>query len=189
MPSKLLIVVQLALGLVFFLSAVSKVLNPKRFAQGVVEYRLLPKAVAYPFAAFLIGLEGWLAVAHLTGWLLEPAVPIGIATLSAFGGAVVINLRRGRIVPCYCFGGRGGERISPRTLARVLALILGEVILLVEPNFFARSHFVYGHRVESFSQLALAFFWATFILIVAYWVFLAPEIVTLFMLRKEQPSS
>ena len=42
MFAEMLLVVQLALGTVFVLSAAGKLRDPKSFARGVVDYRILP---------------------------------------------------------------------------------------------------------------------------------------------------
>jgi len=176
MFAEMLLVVQLALGTVFVLSAAGKLRDPKSFARGVVDYRILPPPLAYSLGFLLIGLEAWLAIAHLTGWLLAVAVPVGLGTLASFAAAVGVNLGRGRALPCYCFGARSGETISLRTMARVLFLVGAELLLLGEPSLFASSQIVYPGRIASLSQLGLAFFWATFTLVVISWLLNSPEV-------------
>ncbi len=177
MHSDALLVVRLALGTVFALSAVGKLRDPKGFARGVIEYQVIPASLAYPFGFFFIVLESWLAIAHLTGWLLTAAIPVALGTLASFATAVGVNLRRGRVLPCYCFGNRTGEQISPRTLVRTLFLAGAELFLLAVRGLVTRNQIVYSGRIESFSELGLAFFWATFVLVTGSWVFVSPEFV------------
>jgi hypothetical protein len=73
-------------------------------------------------------LEAFLAVAFLSGWLLEAALPLAVVMLAAFSAATAINLRRGRRVSCGCFGDPD-ERVSPRSLGR-LALLVGGALAL-----------------------------------------------------------
>ncbi len=173
------LVVQLALGIVFLLSAAGKLRDPAGFARGVADYQIVAASVAHPVGLLIIALEGWLAIAHLTGWLLAAAVPLGFGMLTTFAVAVGMNLGRGRVLPCYCFGGRGEETISARTLARLLLLLLCEALLLADSSLFTTSQLVYHSRIVSFSELALALFWATFLLAVGSWVFSLPDLVDL----------
>ena len=179
MLAEIRLVAQLALGVVFVLSAAGKLRDPAGFARGVVDYQILPASLAYPAGLLIIGLEGWLAIAHLTGLLLAIAVPLGFGTLVSFAVAVGVNLRRGRALPCYCFGGRGGETISVRTLARLLLLVGGEVLLLADPSLFTGSQIVYPGRITNFSELALPLFWATFLLVAGSWLLSLPDLVDL----------
>ena len=135
MLSETQLAIQLALGMVFLLSAASKLRNPMEFSRGVREYRVVPVAFVGPASILLIALEISLAIGHLTGFLLVVVIPLGFAALCCFAAAVSINLRRGRALPCYCFGSRNGETISTHTLVRILFLGLGELFLLGTPVF------------------------------------------------------
>ncbi len=119
---------QLGLGAVFVASVVTKLRHPRDATRAVREYRLVPPAVADVTAYVLIGVESFLAVALLLGVLLPIAVPVGAATLLSFVAAVGINLRRGRQIPCGCFGDPK-EQISTRTVLRLLALLAGFTLL------------------------------------------------------------
>lgn len=168
MIDEMRLIVQLAVGMVFVLSVSGKLMNPREFARGVAEYEILPSPVAYSFALLLIPLEGFLAASHLTGWLLEFAVPVGLLTFVSFATAVSINLRRGASLPCHCFG--SGETISGRTLARLILLVGGEVLLLTDPNLFTMSRLVYPDRISTLSQIGLGLFWAVFFLVTVSWL-------------------
>jgi hypothetical protein len=171
------LVVQLAVGLVFLLSASGKLLRPAEFARGVADYQILPESLSFGVGLMLIPVEIFLASAHLSGWLLWAAVPLGLATLASFAIAVGVNLKRGRALPCHCFGGQGGETISGRTLARLLLLCAGELLLFVDPAPSGR--LTYPDRVDSFAELGLALFWATLLLIAGLWLLSTPEVVAL----------
>ena len=119
---------QLGLGAVFVASVVPKLRHPRDAASAVREYRLVPVAVADITAYVLIGVESFLAVALLLGVLVPIAVPVGAATLLAFLAAAGINLRRGRQIPCGCFGDPK-EQISARTIVRLLVLLAGFTLL------------------------------------------------------------
>ncbi len=116
------LVVQLALGVVFLLSDTAKLRNPMTFAFGLL---LMPGEV-------------FLALSHLTGWLIVVGVPLAMVTLVSFAVAVGVNLLRRREVPCYCFGD-GRETISGRSLTRLLMMTSGEVVLVTDSGFFGGS--------------------------------------------------
>jgi hypothetical protein len=174
------LVVQLALGLVFLLSASGKLLNPAGFARGVAEYKVLPATLAYIAGLLLIPLEIYLAASHLTGWTLAVAVPAGLVTLASFAAAVAVNLKQGRALPCYCFGGQGGEIISGRTLVRLFFLLSGELLLLADPDLFSASKLVYPGRAASISEFGAALFWAMFLLVAGLWLLSLTDLIELF---------
>ena len=173
------LVVQLAIGLVFLLSAPGKLLNPRGFARGVSEYQVLPESLGYRVGLFLIPLEVFLAVSHLSGWLLAFAVPLGLAMLASFATAVAVNLKRGRVLPCYCFGGHGGETISGHTLGRLLLLFASELLLLADPSLFMASQVIYPDRIASLLGFGLALFWAMFLLVAGFWLLSATDVIEL----------
>lgn len=164
------LVARLALGLVFLLSTLGKLRRPAAFLRGVAEYEILPAPLAYVFGALLIPVEAFLAVAHLTGWGLRVAVPLGIAVLLTFATAVGINLGRNRDLLCHCFDSLGGERISARSLAQLGLLLAAEALLLSGPAL----------RPFGGGDLALAGVWAVFSLLAGLWLLRADEVFQLF---------
>lgn len=170
MPVELLQTVQLALGVIFLLSTASKLLNPNHFAHGVAEYQIVPAYLSYPVAAHIIALEGWLAFAHLTGMLLAAALRAGVALLVAFAVAVVINLARGRLLPCYCFGEGGREQISYLTLIRLLCLLVGELLLLFQ-RYALGSHLLRdNYRLYGLFRLGPALLGTMLLLLGGMWI-------------------
>lgn len=178
------LVVQLALGIVFAFSTVAKLRDPTSFARGVADYHILTASAAYPVGLLIICLEGWLAIAHLTGWLLAVAVPLGFAMVASFTVAVAVNIERGRALPCYCFGSRSGERISGRTVARLLLLLSCEALLLANHDLFTANHVVFPQQVTGLLEFGFALFWATFLLVVGSWLLSLPDLVLLLRPRK-----
>lgn len=177
--AKTLLALQIAIGLVFLFSAIGKLLNPLKFAAGVAEYRILPEWLAYIVGLVLIPFELFLAAAHISGWLLQFALPIGLVMLISFMIAVGINLKRGSVLPCHCFGAGEGETISTRTLVRLGLLFAGEAIVLAGSGWPAIVKLTYPDRVSSFAELGPVFFWATFILILAVWLLSMTDVIAL----------
>jgi hypothetical protein len=120
---------QLALGAVLLASFLSKIRAFSRFEQAVLGYALVPVRLVREVAALMICAEGLLALALLTGTGGLFALSSTAMLLTVFAAAVAINLRRGRLVPCGCFGDND-ERISLRGLTRLLLLLSGVVSLL-----------------------------------------------------------
>jgi len=155
-------VMQLALGTVFLLSSVGKLRHPGRFARGLAAYRMLPASWAKLTSYFVIALESLLAASHFTGYLLAVALPLGLGLLGSFSIAVSVNLKRGRALPCYCFG-PSDHIISGTTLARLALIASGQAFLL-------RMHRPIYLQQISLLQLGFASFWALLILIAALWI-------------------
>jgi Methylamine utilisation protein MauE len=122
--------VQLTVGFVFFLAAVSKVRHSSTFKRTLALYGLLPDAATGPAAWLIIVLEPLLAAAFFTGMLLRLAAPAAVVVLGTFSVGVGLSIRRGNRVPCGCFGGES-ELVSISSLFRLAALIAGVTLIMV----------------------------------------------------------
>jgi hypothetical protein len=166
---ELTFVVQLALGVVFLVSSTAKLLDFAGFREGLAAYEILPPSMVSLATFAVTGLECALAIAHLTGFSLDVATRIGLGLLAIFSVVVAINLRRGRELPCYCFGEKG-DAISGATLARLALLGAGELYLLA------------GHRPVhpwgvALPEFGYALFWAVLTLTAATWLFQSMEVL------------
>lgn len=166
------LVVQLAVGIVFLVSALGKARNPGAFVRGVADYEILPPRLSAAAGVMVILVEGLLAFSHLTGLWIAQAVPLAVATLAVFLAAVEISLRRHRDLPCFCFGDRD-ERVSGRSVAQLLLLLGAELLLLGDPSRGASTAAVDA------ADLALALTWAVLLLIAARWLLAAPDLAYL----------
>jgi len=175
MMPKVLLVIQLAIGAVLLFSSLGKWRDPIGFAQGVADYDVLPDPLALIFGLLLLPLETAIAVSHLTGWWISSAVLLGLAMFGSFAVAVAINLRRGRSLPCYCFGDRTGETISPQTLARLILLIAGEGLLLLSLQRSGTDSLVY-HQLATPRGFGFALFWTAFVVVIAMWILGLPDL-------------
>ena len=133
----LTLVSRLLLGLVFALSALSKITTPVAFRDSVAAYQLLPRDLITPFATALPWLEALVALYLLAGLFLRPTAIVTAALLVMFTGAIGISLARGNTGhSCGCFGDSGigslapvqwlagGATITPFDVVRDLAFIL-----------------------------------------------------------------
>jgi hypothetical protein len=178
--SELRLLAQLALGLVFGLSCGAKLRAPAAFVNGVVEYEVLPRPAALALGVLLIPLEGLLAASLLSGWLAGVALPVAMALLAAFAVAVAINLGRHREVPCHCLGGGEGEKISPRTLARLALLLGGSALVATDRRAWVPPLTRWTvARTAGGEGLLHAVMLAALLLAVGAWLLHAPELWTL----------
>ena len=178
MLAELRLVLQLALGCVFLLAVAGKLGDPGAFARGVVRYGILPERLGFAFGLLLLPVEAFLAVAHLTGWGLGLAAPLGIATLASFGLAVGVNLRRGGGLPCFCFGSGSDETLSLRSLVRLLLLLAAES--LVAAGLATDGGLVHPGRLATVSEAIHAGAATVLLLLSASWLLKAGDIVELF---------
>lgn len=162
------LILQLTVGVVFLLSAMAKLRDPRGFLRGLAEYELFPRRLSYGVGSVVMGIEALLAVSHLTGWKLNLAAPLGMCLLGCFALAVGANLWRGRIVHCYCFGRRGKEYISGATLARLIMLISVEGSLTALLNSSVRPQ-LQTLRILGARDLGFTLLWAAVLFIVAAW--------------------
>ena len=169
------LVIQLVVGAVFAMSALTKLQSPKRFVDGIEQYDILPRSLTPAAATVVLGAEMLIALSHLSGWQLQLGVSTCLALLATFVAVVSIVIKRGEVVECQCFGTAGGdETVSMRTLARLGLLMVFELLLL----YFV---FVKGHRptpsLLNASELVPAVACSGLVLIIASWILTAPDIV------------
>ena len=99
--------VRIVLVSVWAMSLAPKLAAPRSFAAIIATYEIVSPPIASIVAIAVMSVETALAVSwavYPRGWLVIIATTL---TLLGFSGATIINMRRGRNVPCGCF--------SPRT--------------------------------------------------------------------------
>lgn len=98
-------ILRIATGLLFLYSGGMKVYHGiPSFAQTVADYRLLPQALVYPFAAALPFYELALGLWLLTGWGRRLAFSVSAVTFALFATAIALSLDEPRLLSCGCFG-------------------------------------------------------------------------------------
>lgn len=121
----LLFAARCVLGLVFAVSAWSKLRDFPAFLDALTTMRALPKALDRPITALVVILE--VAVPLLL--LMSVTAPLGLALaavlLIGFGAAIAVTLSRGTGAACACFGPAsrpfGHRHLLRNTLLAVLA--------------------------------------------------------------------
>lgn len=132
--TSVLLAMQLGFGLLWLTSGISKLRNPRAFAAGLRQYDLLPSAWVSLSAWIIPVVECGLALLFLTGRAVPMAAFISAGLLLIFSSAVIINLRRGRRIPCHCDGLARSPSISWGLVIRNAGLVLTCLILLGYPS-------------------------------------------------------
>jgi uncharacterized membrane protein YphA (DoxX/SURF4 family) len=125
------LVLRLALGLIFFVSAVAKLRDPVSFVDGVLEYRVLPRPLALAYGRLLPVVELSTALLLLSGFIPMVSAGLAVFMLGSFAIAIAINAARGRAPACYCFGESSANHIGWHTLVRDLLLLIPACWLLL----------------------------------------------------------
>jgi len=177
---------QLLLGIVFLSSVVPKLRRPGQFRAVVAGYDVLPRW-APVFAPTVIIVEGLLAVAFLTGWLVAVALVVAALLITVFALATGVNLRRGRRIDCGCFGATD-EQISGRSLGRLGAMVLAVGVLAVGMSTDVVSAITIGSLAAEGAS-SLAYVVATlglsvFFMVISLWALRARELAV--ALRRER---
>lgn len=95
--------VQLALGVIFIVAALPKIVDPPSFAHMLYNYRLLPGMVVNLAALSMPWIELFSGLALVLGIWRGTARTIIGTLLLAFIVAISINLARGNPIDCGCF--------------------------------------------------------------------------------------
>lgn len=173
---------QLSLGLVLVLSFWSKIRNFSLVEEVVGQYEIIPARFARVAATVLTVVEACLGIALITGIGAVFALSLTALLFAVFAGAVAVNLRRGRDVPCGCFG-NSDERISSRTLMRLVLLLSAVTTLAVVMNSGGSLTTI----TELFDEGAMSIVYvlqiaslASFALLAGMWILSTPEVFRMF---------
>ena len=114
---------QLALGLLFVLAALAKIVDPASLAREVHNFHLVPfwsehlVAMTLPWVEFMAGLALVLGIRARAGaWVAG-------ALLVAFTIGVALAMARGLNFECGCFGTAGGTRVGWAKLGENLGML------------------------------------------------------------------
>jgi hypothetical protein len=173
MRPEILLVAQLAVGLVFLQASIGKLRNRRQFLTELLEYDLLPAWLIYPTGLLLIAFEAMVALSHLTGWLIQLMAPATLTLLAVFCALLAVTIKRGLTVHCLCFGAADGQLVSKRTIVRVTALLCLEAVL-----WFGLRAGDHATSPADFSvgELLLMGLCSALALLVASWLFAIPEV-------------
>ncbi|MFD1933453.1 MULTISPECIES: MauE/DoxX family redox-associated membrane protein [Nonomuraea] len=120
-------------GLVFAVTAVSKLRDFQGFARSLPALVTVPGRAVRPLAAVVVALEALVPILVA----VPAATPYGLALagglLVAFTAAIAIALRRGQRAPCRCFGASAAP-LGARHLVRNSLLIAAASLAVLLPG-------------------------------------------------------
>lgn len=125
---------RLVLGVTFLRAGLSKLVSREHFALAVTHYGIVGQRVSRHVARWLPPTEVVLGCLLLVG-VLQTAVSLTLAALLVvFGGGVVVNLVRGRVIDCGCFGPGAQKRITWWTVLRNVGLAVAALAVAANPS-------------------------------------------------------
>jgi hypothetical protein len=139
----LVVFVRSFLGLVLLTAGGAKLTNGKRFVEAVSNFRILPPSMSRLIGHALPPLEIVLAIGLLVGALTPWLELTATVLFILFGGAVTVNLLRGRRdISCGCFGAGESRHLTWALVARN-----GLLGMLAAMLIYASSSGIVGERL------------------------------------------
>jgi uncharacterized membrane protein YphA (DoxX/SURF4 family) len=155
------VVFRFGLAVVFLLSGLAKLPRRAEFTSAVRNYQLVPDRVGALVGRLLPPVEVAAGALLALGLGIRPVAALLGVFLIVFSAAVAINLLRGRIIDCGCFGPVAERRITWWTVARNLLLTGAAGIVVAEgPTAIALDRLLpgaAGPQMTTASALALMF--------------------------------
>jgi hypothetical protein len=121
--------IELSIGLVLLRAAAAKLRRPLIFVRALEDYHL-SGSISVSVAAALIVAETFLTIAHLTGFLIIPALWLGLVLFIIFTIVNAVRLSNDVRTPCHCFGADSSEVMTLASLIVPILLFGGELALL-----------------------------------------------------------
>ncbi len=148
-------VLSVSIGSIFLASAVPKLRHPKGFLLAVLEYRVLPPALARLYALLVPPLELLIALLLFSGTAVRLAAALAALLLLSFLIAVGINVARGRNLDCQCFSKAAHRPIGWGLLFQDVVLVGAAVVLTVVAQTWGATEAWSVFRLAGLSSLAL----------------------------------
>jgi putative oxidoreductase len=123
--------VQIALGVIFVVAALPKIVDPPSFAHMIYNYKLIPWALVKPMALVMPWLELLCGLALILGIWKGTARTIIAALLLTFIIAISINLLRGNAIDCGCFDVSAANKTTEERFADMRLVILRDIGMLL----------------------------------------------------------
>ncbi|HEY8184061.1 MAG TPA: MauE/DoxX family redox-associated membrane protein [Thermoanaerobaculia bacterium] len=123
--------VQIALGVIFVVAALPKIVDPPSFAHMIYNYKLIPWALVKPMALVMPWIELLCGLALILGIWKGTARTIIAALLLTFIIAISINLLRGNAIDCGCFDVSAANKTTEERFADMRLVILRDIGMLL----------------------------------------------------------
>ena len=123
--------VRIALGLIFVVAALPKVVDPPAFAHAVYNYRIVPGPFVNLVGLTMPWLELLSGLALVLGLLRRGATLVLGGLLAVFIAGVGLNLARGNPIDCGCFDPKAAGKSREERLADMRFVIYRDVAMLL----------------------------------------------------------
>ena len=123
--------IQIALGIIFVVAALPKIVDPPSFAHMIYNYHLAPGALINFMALVMPWIELLCGLALILGIWQGTARSIIGALLITFVLAIAINLVRGNAIDCGCFDVSAANKTREERLADMRWVILRDLGMLL----------------------------------------------------------
>jgi uncharacterized membrane protein YphA (DoxX/SURF4 family) len=123
--------VQIALGAVFVVAALPKIVDPPSFAHMIYNYRIMPGAVINFMALTMPWIELLTGLALVFGIWKGTARTIAAAMLVVFIVAIGLNLARGHAIDCGCFDPNPRPKSRAERIEDMQIVVLRDVGMLL----------------------------------------------------------
>jgi uncharacterized membrane protein YphA (DoxX/SURF4 family) len=123
--------VQIALGVIFVVAALPKIIDPPSFAHMIYNYHLVSGSLINLMALVMPWIELLCGLALILGIWQATARSIIGALLITFVLAIAINLARGNAIDCGCFDVSAADKTRDERLADMRWVILRDLGLLL----------------------------------------------------------
>lgn len=127
------LIARLILGFTFLRAGVLKFGNRDHFESAVQKYDLAGPAVSHQIALLLPPMELVLGSFLLVGLAQSPVSLLLAGLLLMFETAVIVNLLRGRVIDCGCFGAGSEREITWWTVLRNGGLVVAALFVAANP--------------------------------------------------------
>ena len=123
--------VQIALGAVFVVAALPKIVDPPSFAHMIYNYRIMPGAVVNLMALTMPWIELLTGLALVFGIWKGTARTMIAAMLFVFIIAIGLNLGRGHAIDCGCFDPNPRPKSRTERIEDMQIVVLRDIGMLL----------------------------------------------------------
>jgi uncharacterized membrane protein YphA (DoxX/SURF4 family) len=123
--------VQIALGAIFIVAALPKIVDPPSFAHMIYNYRIVPGGLINLSALVMPWVEVLAGLALVLGVWVKPARSIVALLLLVFMIAITINLARGNAIDCGCFDVSAANRTHEERIKDMWIVLIRDAGMLL----------------------------------------------------------
>ena len=127
----LLLIFRIVVGMIFIFASLEKITNPAKFAENILNYKLLPDIFINLLAITLPWIELICGLLLLFGIRSRESSIIIFTMLMIFTIGVFIAVLRGLNIDCGCFGTLMAEKIGLQKIIENIVLLIFSFIIIL----------------------------------------------------------